>query len=142
MLPSQQGLAALTPLQYVDSRTYNMVVSVCAEAGDLRNALHAADMLQMAGLKMDTLLYTNLIKGEIYRQTVRWMGGWVDTVRQTYMHAAHCHDLICLQPVLLILISLNTRVRRPGWCRACRGCGAACVRLRNRAGRGVPPTPP
>lgn len=32
-------------------------------AGDLRNALHVADMLQAAGLKMDTLLYTTLISG-------------------------------------------------------------------------------
>jgi pentatricopeptide repeat protein len=50
-------------LQYVNSRTYNMVVSVCIKARDLKSALQAADMMQIAGLKRDTILYTNLIKG-------------------------------------------------------------------------------
>ena len=49
--------------QYADSRTYNMVVSVCVAAGDLKGAMHAADMARAAGLKPDTVLYTNLIKG-------------------------------------------------------------------------------
>jgi pentatricopeptide repeat protein len=57
------GLYVCVLLQFVDSRTYNMVISVCAEAGDLKHALHAADMLRMAGLNMETILYTNLIKG-------------------------------------------------------------------------------
>lgn len=52
----------LLPRQFVDARTYNMLVSVCAKTGDVRNALRAADMLRSAGLKLDTILYTNLIK--------------------------------------------------------------------------------
>lgn len=52
----------LFPRQYVDARTYNMLISVCAEVGDVKNALRAADMLRAAGLRMDTILYTNLIK--------------------------------------------------------------------------------
>lgn len=52
----------LLPRQFVDARTYNMVVSVCAETGDVRNALRCADMLKVAGLRPDTILYTNLIK--------------------------------------------------------------------------------
>ncbi|KAL4443545.1 hypothetical protein ABPG75_011282 [Micractinium tetrahymenae] len=51
----------LLPRQYVDARTYNMLLRVCARACDLRNALHVADMLQAAGLKMDSHLYTTLI---------------------------------------------------------------------------------
>lgn len=51
----------LLPRQYADARTYNMLLRVCAEAGDLRNAMHVADMLQAAGLKMDSILYTTLI---------------------------------------------------------------------------------
>ena len=39
-----------------------MLLSVCAEAGDTRNALLVADMLRAAGHRMDTILYTNLIK--------------------------------------------------------------------------------
>lgn len=54
----------LLPRQYVDARTYNMLLRVCARAGDLRNALHVTDMLQAAGLKMDNILYTTLISGE------------------------------------------------------------------------------
>eukprot|EP00887_Chlorella_sp_A99_P002066 scaffold18.g2066.t1 len=61
----------LLPRQYTDARTYNMVLTVCAEAGDLRNAFHCADMLQAAGFKMDTILYTNLIKGEPRRARQR-----------------------------------------------------------------------
>lgn len=53
----------LLPRQYVDARTYNMLLRVCARAGDLRNALHVADMLQAAGLRMDSHLYTTLISG-------------------------------------------------------------------------------
>ena len=37
----------LLPRQYVDARTYNMLLRVCAQAGDQRNALHVADMLQV-----------------------------------------------------------------------------------------------
>jgi pentatricopeptide repeat protein len=51
----------LLPRQYTDARTYNMLLRVCAEAGDLRNAMHVADMLQAAGLRMDPILYTTLI---------------------------------------------------------------------------------
>jgi pentatricopeptide repeat protein len=58
----------LLPRQYVDARTYNMVLTVCAEARDLRNARHIADMCLASGLKLDTVMYTNLIKGE-------WRGG-------------------------------------------------------------------
>ena len=36
----------LLPRRHTDARTYNMVLTVCAEAADLRNALHCADMLQ------------------------------------------------------------------------------------------------
>jgi pentatricopeptide repeat protein len=52
----------LLPRKYVDARTYNMLVSVCAEAGDVKAALRSADMLKASGLKLDTILYTNLIK--------------------------------------------------------------------------------
>ena len=52
----------LFPRKYVDSRTYNMLVSVCAETGDVKQAMRCADMLKMSGLKMDTILYTNMIK--------------------------------------------------------------------------------
>ena len=52
----------LMPRAFVDARTYNMVLSVCAQAADLRAALQVKDMLQAAGLKPDTILYTNLIK--------------------------------------------------------------------------------
>ncbi|KAI8105889.1 hypothetical protein M9434_000468 [Picochlorum sp. BPE23] len=52
----------LFPRKHVDARTYNMLISVCAEAGDVRAALRSADMLKAAGLKLDTILYTNLIK--------------------------------------------------------------------------------
>jgi pentatricopeptide repeat protein len=53
----------LLPRQYADARTYNMLLRVCAQAGDLRNAMHVADMLQAAGLRMDAILYTTLISG-------------------------------------------------------------------------------
>lgn len=52
----------LLPREYVDAKTYNMLLSVCAKAGDVKNALRVTDMLKAAGLKMDTILYTNLIK--------------------------------------------------------------------------------
>ena len=39
-----------------------MLVSVCAETGDVKQAMRCADMLKASGLKMDTILYTNLIK--------------------------------------------------------------------------------
>ena len=52
----------LFPRKHVDTRTYNMLVSVCAETGDVKAALRCADMLKAAGLKLDTILYTNLIK--------------------------------------------------------------------------------
>lgn len=52
----------LLPRQYVDARTYNMVLTVCANAGDLRSAMQVADMLQAAGLKQDAIIYTNLLK--------------------------------------------------------------------------------
>jgi pentatricopeptide repeat protein len=54
----------LLPKQYADVRTYNMLVSVCAAAGDLRSGLQAADMLRASGAKPDCVMYTNLIKGE------------------------------------------------------------------------------
>jgi len=50
------------PREYVDARTYNMLVSVCVRAADIAAALKAADMLRSTGLKLDVLLYTNLIK--------------------------------------------------------------------------------
>ncbi|KAK9820618.1 hypothetical protein WJX72_012335 [[Myrmecia] bisecta] len=49
------------PRRYVDSRTYNMLVSVCVRAKDLAAALRAGDMLKSTGSKLDTILYTNLI---------------------------------------------------------------------------------
>ena len=52
----------LLPRQFVDPRTYNMVISVCAESGDVKSALRVADMLRAAGHKMDAILYTNIIK--------------------------------------------------------------------------------
>ena len=51
------------PRQYTDARTYNMLISVCVRAKDLTQALHAADMLESTGRKLDTILYTNLIGG-------------------------------------------------------------------------------
>lgn len=53
----------LLPRRYADSRTYNMLVSVCAAARDVNAALHAADMMKRTGRKLDTILYTNLITG-------------------------------------------------------------------------------
>ena len=52
------------PRQYTDARTYNMLISVCVRAKDLTQALHAADMLESTGRKLDTILYTNLIGGD------------------------------------------------------------------------------
>lgn len=52
----------LLPREYVDTRTYNMLLSVCAEAKDVKNAIRAADMLRGTGRKLDTILYTNLLK--------------------------------------------------------------------------------
>lgn len=63
-VPAALRYVQLLPRQYADRRTYNMLLSVCADARDVRSGLHAADMLNAAGLRMDTLLYTNLIKGE------------------------------------------------------------------------------
>ena len=51
----------LMPRPYVDLRTYNMLLRVCAAAGDLRSALQSTGMLQMAGLRLDTRAYTTLI---------------------------------------------------------------------------------
>ena len=53
----------LLPRRYADARTYNMLVSVCAAAGDVKSALRAADMLKQTGKKIDTIMYTNLIAG-------------------------------------------------------------------------------
>ena len=53
----------LLPRRYADTRTYNMLVTVCAAAGDVTSALHAADMLRSTGGKPDTIMYTNLIAG-------------------------------------------------------------------------------
>ena len=53
----------LLPRRYADTRTYNMLVSVCAAAADVTSALHAADMLRSTGGKPDTIMYTNLIAG-------------------------------------------------------------------------------
>lgn len=39
-----------------------MVLTVCSEAGDVKNALRTADMMRAVGIKLDTILYTNLIK--------------------------------------------------------------------------------
>ena len=71
----------LLPRQFADERTYNMLLRVCAQAGDLRNALHVADMLKAAGLKMDGILYTTLISSEA-APAQRWAGcGWAHAVR-------------------------------------------------------------
>lgn len=40
-----------------------MLISVCVKARDLTQALHAADMLESTGRRLDTILYTNLISG-------------------------------------------------------------------------------
>ncbi len=53
----------LLPRRYADTRTYNMLVTVCGAAGDVTSALHAADMLRSTGGKPDTIMYTNLIAG-------------------------------------------------------------------------------
>ena len=53
----------MLPRQYMDARSYNMLVSVCVAAKDLVAAMHAADMLKSTGRKPDTILYTNLITG-------------------------------------------------------------------------------
>ena len=65
--PLQDGLFAL---REVDTLPNPVVLRNLATLSDilncqsyLRSALHAANMLQAAGLKMDTILYTNLIKG-------------------------------------------------------------------------------
>ena len=53
----------LLPRRYADTRTYNMLVTVCGAAGDVTSALHAADMLRSTGGRPDTIMYTNLIAG-------------------------------------------------------------------------------
>eukprot|EP00803_Ostreobium_quekettii_P011523 evm.model.scf_535.6 EVM.evm.TU.scf_535.6 scf_535:44271-50781(-) len=50
------------PREFVDARTYNMLVTVCVRASNLAAALKAADMMKSTGLKLDVYLYTNLIK--------------------------------------------------------------------------------
>ena len=42
-----------------------MLISVCVKAKDLTQALHAADMFRSTGRKLDTILYTNLIGGQL-----------------------------------------------------------------------------
>ena len=49
------------PRNYADARTYNMLVSVCVAARDLKGALAAADMFESTGGRLDTMMYTNLI---------------------------------------------------------------------------------
>ena len=69
---------------------------VCAAAGDLRNALHVADMLQMVGLKMDAILYTNLMKGGWVggcECVGGWVGGWEWAVHLTAASRMHGRSL-------------------------------------------------
>lgn len=54
----------LLPDRLTDARTYNMLVSVCIAAKDLKSALRAGQMLKQTGRKIDTFLYTSLITGE------------------------------------------------------------------------------
>ena len=58
-------LPQVLPRQYTDARTYNMLISVCVKAKDLTEALHAADMMRSTGKRLDTILYTNLIGGQL-----------------------------------------------------------------------------
>ena len=58
-------LSQVLPRQYTDARTYNMLISVCVKAKDLTEALHAADMMRSTGKRLDTILYTNLIGGQL-----------------------------------------------------------------------------
>lgn len=47
------------PRQYVDARTYNMLVSVCVAASDLKAAMAAADMLVSTGMhSISSIVYT------------------------------------------------------------------------------------
>lgn len=55
----------MLPRQYTEASTYNMLISVCVKAKDLTQALHAADMFRSTGRKLDTILYTNLIGGQL-----------------------------------------------------------------------------
>ena len=48
--------------RYTDGRTYNMLMTACAQNGDLDGALRAGRALQELGGKLDTAHYTNMIK--------------------------------------------------------------------------------
>ena len=63
----------LLPRRYADTRTYNMLVTVCGAAGDVTSALHAADMLRSTGGKPDTIMYTNLIAGALSHPDVEYV---------------------------------------------------------------------
>ena len=79
------------PRQYTDARTYNMLISVCVRAKDLTQALHAADMLESTGRKLDTILYTNLIGGEL-----------LDHSLKVYRPAAEACGVKCCHPWLVL----------------------------------------
>mmetsp|Transcript_2657 Transcript_2657/g.6586 ORF Transcript_2657/g.6586 Transcript_2657/m.6586 type:complete len:1003 (-) Transcript_2657:90-3098(-) len=52
----------LLPNYVADRRTFNMLITVCAQAADLPSALKAASLLQEQGLSLDDSHYTNIMK--------------------------------------------------------------------------------
>ena len=91
----------LLPRRYADTRTYNMLVTVCGAAGDVTSALHAADMLRSTGGKPDTIMYTNLIAGAqdrsntVYCTTLTLL--LLVFYDPTRKNAAHCKDCARMQ---------------------------------------------
>jgi pentatricopeptide repeat protein len=51
----------LLPSELADSRTFNMVVSVCAGAWSIHGAFKVLGQLRERGLKPDLKFYTNMI---------------------------------------------------------------------------------
>ncbi|GMH32599.1 hypothetical protein BSKO_00433 [Bryopsis sp. KO-2023] len=51
----------LLPVQAKDTRTYNMLISVCVKSHDLDAALKVKDMIGESGMELDVKLFTNLI---------------------------------------------------------------------------------
>lgn len=53
----------MLPKTAVDKRTYNLLVSVCVKAQDLKSALDIKKIVEGNGYGVDLVLYTNLIAG-------------------------------------------------------------------------------
>lgn len=53
----------MLPDSAVDARTYNLLVTVCVKARDLKSALDVKKAVVDNGHRLDRILYTNLISG-------------------------------------------------------------------------------